>query len=60
MVSVGFDPTRYNVLEGDSTDLVIRKMGDAEGSVVASVSTSDITAIGIIKPHSEHIIFRPR
>ena len=56
MVSVGFDPTRYNVLEGGSTDLVIRRMGDAEGSVVVSVSTSDITTIGIIQSHSEHII----
>ena len=46
VVSVGFDPTSYTVLEGGSTDLIIVKNGDTEGPLLVTVSTNDGTATG--------------
>ena len=47
-MSIGFDPTEYIVTEGDSTNLVIRRTGNAEIPVVARVDSSDVTATGIV------------
>ena len=46
-VSIGFNPSSYTVLEGDSEDLIIVRVGDAEVPVVATISTVDGTATGI-------------
>ena len=46
-MSVGFDPTIYTILEGDSGQLVIRKMGETEGPIEILVSTSGGTATGL-------------
>lgn len=47
-VSVGFNPVRYDVLEGNPVNLTIVRVGDAEDPVVVTVSTSDGTATGIL------------
>ena len=47
-VSISFDPTEYNVTEGNSTNLVIRRTGNAEIPVVARVSSSDKTTTGML------------
>ena len=46
-MSVGFDPTTYTVLEGNSEQLVIRKRGETEGPIQILVSTTDGTATGL-------------
>ena len=46
-VSVGFDPTTYAIPEGDSDQLVIRKVGETEGPIEILVSTSGGTAAGL-------------
>ena len=46
-MSVGFDPTIYTILEGDSGQLVIRKMGETEGPIEILVSTSGGAATGL-------------
>ena len=45
-VMVGFDPTMYTVLEGEPAVLTLVKVGDTEGPVVVTVTTSDNTAEG--------------
>ena len=46
-MSVGFDPTTYTVLEGDSGQLVIRKKGETVKTKEIFVSTSGGTATGL-------------
>ena len=46
VVEVGFDPVSYTVKEGESTDLIILRRGDAEGDVEVTLSTVDNTATG--------------
>ena len=46
MVQVGFDPASYTVLEGNSTELVIVREGDAEVPVTVTLSTAGLTAVG--------------
>ena len=48
VMEVGFDPVTYTVIEGRSTELVIRRRGDAEGNVEVMLSTRDDTATGIL------------
>ena len=54
-VSIGFDPTEYNVTEGNSTNLVIRRTGNAELPVVARVISSDITTTGKLIQCHKHL-----
>ena len=46
-VSVGFDPTAYTVPEGETAELTIVRIGDAEEPVVVTVTSSDGSAEGI-------------
>ena len=48
-MEVGFDPVTYTVIEGGSTELVIRRRGDAEEDVEVTLSTADDTATGIFR-----------
>ena len=50
-VSIGFNPAVYTVLEGESVDLVIERVGDSEEPVIADLSTVDGTAAG------KHVLF---
>ena len=45
-MSIRFNPTTYTVQEGNSVELIIERVGDAEVPVVARVSTSDGSATG--------------
>ena len=45
-MSVRFNPTTYTTLEGDSSELTIVRMGDAEQSFVVTVTTTDGSATG--------------
>ena len=45
-MSVGFDPTTYQVLEGNPAELIVVRIGDSEEPVVVTVTTSDGTAEG--------------
>ena len=50
-VSIGFNPAVYTVLEGESVDLVIERVGDSEEPVIANLFTADGTAAG------KHVLF---
>ena len=51
MIQVGFNPASYTVLEGNSTELVIVREGDAEVPVTVTLSTAGVTAVGeILQP----------
>ena len=58
-MSVGFDPVDNTVSEGDSENLMIVRVGDAEGPVVFRVNTRDGTAIGVFiySTQFRHILF---
>ena len=46
-VSVGFDPTSYTVLEGNTAELILVRIGDAEQNVAVTVLVNDGTAMGL-------------